>query len=316
MNKDFWLKLWKRFAQTAVKPPVWLQIITFPVMLCSCAGAIALAVIQPQAMIWEIFSYALYALAALSLAYAVYIAIPVFPRAKRWFVAQAEKREFTNTLIRNYNFRTIVFACGSFCTSIAFGVLNGYKGLFFQSIWFGALAAYYVCLAFLRGGVLFFHKNNRNDNATPNELAVAKAKNYRNCGITLLVLNVALSSAIAQMIFDDRAFSYADWTIFAYAAYAFYKLTMAIYNLFKAKRQDDLTIQAVRNVNLIDATVSILALQTALLHAFTTTDVNISLFNTLTGAAVSLFSIGVAVAMIYHGNRCTKIYATENDHAR
>ena len=64
----------------------------------------------------------------------------------------------------------------------------------------------------------------------------------------------------------------------------------------------DLTVQAIRNVNLADAAVSILALQTALLGTFGSEGLNVSLFNTLTGIAVSLLSIGIGVQMIAYAN--------------
>ena len=126
------------------------------------------------------------------------------------------------------------------------------------------------------------------------------------CGILLLILYAALSSAIAQMIFDDRGFSYKDWLIFAFAAYAFYKIIMAVRNAIKARRQDDLTIQAIREINLVDAAVSILALQTALLHTFGDGSVDISLFNTLTGSVVSIFSVGLSIMMIVRGHKKIK----------
>lgn len=312
MNKDFWLEKWNKFLQTLKKPPVWLQVVTYLVTVISCVAAICIAVTDFTGTFLEVIAYALFGIAAISLAYSVFLIIPFIPRIKKWFIAEAEKREFTHSLLRNFGFRTIVFACGSFAMSIAFGVLNGYKGIAFGSIWFGALAAYYVFLAFLRGGILLFHTHKRSGKRINEEnRALAEAHNYRNCGIILLILNIALSSAIAQMIFDDQAFYYADWTIFAYAAYAFFKLTMSIINLVRAKKQDDLTVQAIRNTNLIDATVSILALQTALLHAFTTGNVDISLFNTLTGSIVSLFSISLAILMIKKGHKQTKKIQSE-----
>lgn len=321
MRKEFWLNVWRGFlrkgnalVQVLKQPPTWLQVVNFIITPISCAGAIVLAALQTEHVLLDVLSYVAYAVAALSLAYTVYLLIPLFPKIKRRVIAEAEKREFTHTLLRNYSFRTIVFTCGSFCMSIAFAVLNAYRGLVLQSVWFGALGAYYLCLALLRGGVLLFHKHKRQGkHITEENLAHAEARSYRDCGIALFVLNAALSSAIAQMIFDGQTFYYADWTIFAHAAYAFYKITMAIYNAFKAKKQDDLTVQAVRNANLIDAIVSILALQTALLTTFTTDgSVNISTFNTLTGLAVSGFSIGLAVVMIVTGNKQMKKTRLEN----
>ena len=121
-----------------------------------------------------------------------------------------------------------------------------------------------------------------------------------------MILNAALSSAIAQMIFDDRSFEYKDWLIYAFAAYAFYKIIMSVRNAIKARRQDDLTIQAIREINMVDAAVSILALQTALLHTFSDPGMDISLFNTFTGTAVSLFSLGLSVSMIVRGSKIIK----------
>ena len=81
---------------------------------------------------------------------------------------------------------------------------------------------------------------------------------------------------------------------------------MSIINLFKARKQTDMTVQAIRNVNLADAAVSILALQTALLGTFSADGVNVGLFNTLTGIAVSLLSIGIGVQMVAYANKKLK----------
>ena len=105
------------------------------------------------------------------------------------------------------------------------------------------------------------------------------------------------------MIFSDAHFIYVGWTIYAYAAYAFYKITMSIVHLFRATRQSDLTVQAIRNVNFADASASILALQAALLATFSDGQFNASLMNTVTGVAVSAFSIGLGVYMIITGRK-------------
>ena len=149
----------------------------------------------------------------------------------------------------------------------------------------------------MRSGLLLYHRGIKNFEGEE----LKRAKRYTQCGVLLFILNAALSSAIAQMIFDDRAFEYKDWLIYAFAAYAFYKIIMSVRNVIKAQRQDDLTIQAIRQINLVDSAVSILALQTALLHTFSDETVDISLFNTLTGCVVSAFSIALSIYMIVRG---------------
>ena len=87
---------------------------------------------------------------------------------------------------------------------------------------------------------------------------------------------------------------------------------MSVINLFKAHRQEDLTIHAIKEINLVDAAVSILALQTALLHTFGTDGVDISLFNTLTGSAVSLFAMTLSIYMIIKGHKKVKELKNQN----
>ena len=292
MKIDF-RAIWKRI----LNPPTWAKALTFSVTLVSAVAALCMLLVDYEGNALAIVAYTLFGIAGTSLAYSVYLVIPLFPKMKRGIIAWLKNREFTRLLLRNYGFRTVIFSVGSFAMSVAFSVFNAYMGIRNRSIWYGALAAYYIALALLRGGILTYHKGKRGKEVDAYRDEYTKAKVYRNSGVILLLLNVALSSAIAQMIFSDAHFSYVGLTIFAYAAYAFYKITMSIVNLFKANKQPDLTIRAIRNINLADATVSILALQTALLTMFNDGTMNISLMNTLTGTAVSLFTVGLGIYM-------------------
>lgn len=289
-------------------PPVWGQIINFLTTVVSAVAALCMLLVDYEGSALAFFVYALFAVAALSLAYTVYLLVAFLPSLKRNILAFMERYNFTYLLLRNYGFRTVIFAIGSFAASVAFSLFNGVMGIVNRSIWYGALAAYYIALAFLRGGILSYHKGkigNKERRSEKNDELV-KIKVYKNSGIILLVLNVALSAAIAQMIFSDAHFSYIGWTVFAYAAYAFYKITMSIINLVRAHKQDDLTIRAIRDINLADATVSILALQTALLSTFGQGEINVSSMNTITGLFVSAFTIGLGVYMVVTATKKNK----------
>jgi hypothetical protein len=231
---------------------------------------------------------------------------------KKGVVSWMEKHEFTRLLLRNFGFRTVIFAIGSFLMSLLFGGFNAYMGIVNRSIWYGSLATFYIALAFLRGGVLAYHKKKRGKSYQSQNDEYVKAKTFRNSGIIMLILNIALSQALAQMIFSDAHFTYMGWTVFAYAAYAFYKITMSVIGLIKAHKQDDLTVRAIRNINLVDALVSILALQTALLTTFSEGEINISLFNTFSGVVVSIFSVGIGIYMIASANKKMKEIQKEN----
>ena len=301
MKIDFF-SLWKKI----LNPPTWAKVLTFTVTILSATLSLVIVATGVETSAISIIAYALFGVAGLSLAYSVYLIIPLFPKLKRKLVSILEKREFTYLILRNFGFRTLIFAIGSFVMSVLFSGFNAYMGISNRSIWYGALSAFYIALAFLRGGVLVYHKGRISNKEKVRDEDYLKAKVYRNSGIITLILNVSLSAAIAQMIFSSAHFTYMGWTVFAYAAYAFYKITTAIISFIRAQKQEDLTVRAIRNVNLIDALVSILALQTALLTTFSGEDINVSLFNTLTGIVVSVLSVAIGIYMVISGNNKIK----------
>lgn len=297
-------KAWEKI----LKPPTCVKAIVVVCAVLFIGGAMAVLIVGYEGnLALEILAYTLFGLSALSLAYSVYFIVGWLPLLKNKIIEVINSKKFTRTLREDYGFRTVIFAIGSFCLSIAFGFFNGYMGIAYASIFNGALATYYIVLALVRGGVLIHHgKGAKKDDTYHEKDDERRAKVYRNVGILILVLSIALSAIIAQMIFDDRHFSYPGWTVFAFAAYAFFKITMSIINLFKARKHDDMTVKAIRNVNLSDAMVSILALQTALLHTFGTDGIDISLYNTLTGCVVSAGTYAIGIIMIVLGVKAIK----------
>lgn len=301
MKIDF-RSVWK----TIVYPPTWLKILTFMITIISAVGSILFLFVDYEGTALSIIVYTLFGLAGASLTYSVYLLVKIIPNVKRGIIKQMERYGFTYLLLRNFGFRTVIFTIGSFAMSVVFSAFNAYMGIAYRSIWYGALATYYIALTLLRGGVLLYHKKKIGKKYVLQNDEYTKAKVYRNSGIVTLMLNTALSAATGQMIFSDAYFTYMGWTIFAYAAYAFYKITMSIVSFIRAHRQTDLTVRAIRNINLVDALVSILALQTAMLTTFGDGTINISLMNTMTGSVVGVASVAIGIYMIVSANKKIK----------
>ncbi len=301
MKIDF-RSLWEKI----LNPPTYVKVLTFVTTLVSATLSLVMVGVGLENGALAIVAYILFGIAGISLAYSVYLLIPLFPKMKTGIIAFLESREFTRLILRNFGFRTVIFAIGSFLMSLLFSGFNAYMGIANRSMWYGALAAFYIALAFLRGGVLVYHKNKIGKKTQGQNDEYIKAKVYRNSGIITLILNVALSVEIGQMIFSDAHFTYIGWTVFAYAAYAFFKISVSIVALIRAHKQDDLTVRAIRNINFVDALVSVLALQTALLTMFSEGEIDISIFNTFTGIVVSLLSIGIGIYMIVSANKKMK----------
>lgn len=292
----------KTFLEKLKRPRGVLLGLTYLFTLIFIAASMLMLVIGFDDPVIAVLAYTIFGFAGVSLAYTVYTIVIYAPGLKDRVISFLLGHTLTRNLLKDWGFRTILTSTFALAMSIFNSVLNAYLGISERSIWFGALSTYYIFLALMRSGLLIYHRKKRDFESG----ALIRAKKYMRCGILLLILNAALSSAIAQMIFDDRGFEYKDWLIYAFAAYAFYKIITSIINMFKARKQDDLTIQAIREINTVDAAVSILALQTALLHTFDDGTVDISLFNTLTGSAVSIFSLSLSIYMIIKGIKAIK----------
>ena len=245
----------------------------------------------------SIIGYILYALSAICLSYLVYILILYIPKMRASIIASLRKHKFTSELLDSYGFRTITFAIISFIINIGFAVFQGVIAILSRSIWYGALATYYVAISCIRGGLVLASRKKK----TLKEKLIT----YRNCGISLFVLNSSLIAALVQMVVANETFKYGEILIYVVALYAFYKLTISIINLFKAHKHNDFIVSSIKFIGFADALVSILTLQTAMFQSFGS-GFNPALYNALTGGAVSLTIIGMGIFIIISSHRKLK----------
>lgn len=234
------------------------------------------------------------------------------------FAEWSDKYEVTRELLRNYGVRTVVFAVISFILSIAYGAYNFTLAILEMSIWYGVLALYYILLACMRGGVITHHRRRfraHRHGTTIDNVNIKGVKRYRNCGIMLIIMTFALSIAVLQMISAHSTFEHTGLMIYAAAAYTCYKVTMSIINMVKAKKQRDITIQAIRNINLADAAVSVLALQTSMFHSFGGGDDAMfeSILNGATGAVVCALVLALGIYMIVKAQKKLKTELNQID---
>lgn len=198
-----------------------------------------------------------------------------------------------------------------FFINIAFALYNGTIAILIGSIWFGALATYYILLIILRGSILAYHTKRRRaikKGQSEAETLLQDTKVYGKCGILLVLLPVALSGALLQMVLANASFVHRGMTIYIYALYALYKISMAIYHFVKTRNTPEMTVRASKNINLADALVSVLALQTAFFHEFGAHmgDFNINAMNAVTGAVVCALTLALGIVMIVKSKRSLK----------
>lgn len=293
----------KKFAAFLKDPPVWFIIAWFIFALAAIGASIAAVALTIDAP-WV---YAVYAVAALALAYAIYILVKCAPKVKAAAVRQLEKHRFTGAFLHDYGFRTTAVALAASIINAAYVAVNGASAIIYGSVWYWAMTGYYFALMLVRAGVLYADRRVRRLTSVPNadgglqntddkrQTERGKLKIYLGCGIALLVLEVALVAAVARLVTDEQHARTGMILSICLAAYSFYKLTLAIINMFRAKRYSDPAVQCFRNINLVDALVSMLSLEVTLIA---TNGGAMPWLTAISGAVVSLFNIVVGVIMI------------------
>ena len=293
--KDFFSRIWRKI----VEPDKLTTILVWIVAVVSCAGAITLAILSSSEVVLQALSYVCYGLAGLSLAHAVYTIVYHIGAIKQGVLSIVNRIEFFKKLSRQYGFRTVVFATIASLVSVAYVVLHivlaFLTGYYF---WYLSLATYYGLLVAMRGGiVLYQRKKGRTEQEDTLLQRKTEIRKYRTCGILLTAVPLCLTIPLLQIFYLDRAFVKDEIMVIAFAAYAFYKITMAILGEVNAKKQTDLTLRALRHISLADGLVAIFSLQTALLFSYGAGG-GYAVANLATGSAVCLLTIALGIYAI------------------
>lgn len=292
----------KNILEKFINPSVKTLVIAYLVTVLCVVWTVVMLVIGPINLAVEIVSYVSYALAAIMLAYSIYtiVATKAVQKLVKWVKGKIRAHRITAKLLENYDYRTLFFSACSLTLTLAYAVYNGVIAVMgIMRVWHGALAAYYIYLVCMRFGVLFYRGKRHSGKVERVELI--EARKFRNCGILLVVVIISLSAAIFQMVKSNAGFERHGMMIYVAAAYTFIKIGTSIANFVKARREDDYTLQTLRNVNLADAVVSVLALQTAMLREFGA-ELDVGIFNALTGAGVCSVILALGIYMIVKGN--------------
>lgn len=116
---------------------------------------------------------------------------------------------------------------------------------------------------------------------------------------------LAFSGVIVLIYTTNMYFEYAGLMIYAVAAYTFFKLVRSIISAIKSRKDDDLYLQSLRNINLSATIISIIVLQVAMFQAFAP-EHNQSIANGLTGGGVALIVFALGIYMIVKANKKLK----------
>lgn len=254
-----------------------------------------------------VISYATYVLSFYTLVACVMRVPDILRLAKK---LKAHNR-LVHRVFTDARFRLKLTLYSSLTLNTSYALFQLGMGLCYRSRWFLALAVYYILLTVMRFFLLRDLKQ-----LTPGRDYAEELRRYRFCGIALAAMTPVLLVIVAFILWQNRGFSYHSITTIAMATYTFGAFTVAIVSIIKYRKYNSPLLRAAKAVSMTTASVSMLSLETAMLSAFGgESDATFrQLVTGLSGAAVCLFVLGMAIYMITHAAKELKIRKQGDQH--
>lgn len=278
-------------------PPLWIIII---LSVTAFAGLIYVFAENNKSA----SAYVFYVLSAYSLVILIVDLTKRLPRLKNkihaFIVEKSESIKFLKNYLTDIKFKGSV---NLYQGAIIDGIYTIFKlitGIIYSSVWFITLAIYHLFLGFLRIYLIICSRKEKN----LAENLLFEYNCYKKTAWFLFLLNLPMSGMIILMVCANSGFTYPGYVIYLSALYTFYKAIMAVFNLVKYKKIGSPILSSAKIINFIAAMMSVLGLQTAMISAFSKNQENFRLTtNALTGGAITLAVIIIAVCMIIKANK-------------
>lgn len=179
-----------------------------------------------------------------------------------------KKARLVNRIKNDYIFNTLFFASLSLFVGAAYILFNLYLGIKHKSAWNFGIAAYMFTLLCTRIYILIIEKRLFKSNKSQSQKEAVRVRVHKVQSILFFVTDFALIAPITLMVLQQKTVNFSTVTAITMAAYTTYKIIVAIINFKKSRKTRNLSIIMLRNVNLVDALVSVLSLQYALIMTF------------------------------------------------
>ena len=275
-----------KFLNALLFPPLAIMILLIPTSIALLVTSmVCIGTESAVAMISYIVS-----------AYTLTVWCMKIPDIIAFFKAFRQNNKYAIIWRENARLRVLVTLYASLILNAIFAFFQLGLGIYHKSFWFYSLAGYYIMLAMIRAYLIYHASKKGAEKNFSKELL-----RYRACGIVFLFMNLSLSTIMIFMIKYDRTFVHHEITTIAIAAYTFTALTAAIVGTVKYRKYKSPVYSASKTVSLAAASVSMLILESTMLTSFgaeTTTETTRKIFLSLSGGAVSIFIVAMAVYMI------------------
>ena len=173
-----------------------------------------------------------------------------------------DRREIAEKYRTDFDFRTLLGAAGAFFLTAIFACYNGFLGLYYHSLWNSSICVYYILLASIRAFIVLFERKARG----PRGFSLESVKKTRKItSVILCMISLSLVVPVLLMLSHKRPVEMSFVPPVVIGAYTVYKIILASVNLKNKKKTEDPFVKKLRDINFIDALISILAFQNTLI---------------------------------------------------
>lgn len=254
------------------------------------------------------FAYVSYALSAYALALFCANITGAAKKAKNLL----EQNTYARRYLDQWECRARVSLYGGLGFNLLYAVFNGITSVLYHSVWTGAVCIYYLVLALMRFLLIKSDRAVSRAQDHPASYAIG-LRRYRLTGVLMLVLNLAMSAMIVQMLWQNKGHSYPGFMIYASAAHTFYTVVVAIISLFKHLGLHTPVFSAAKMLSFATALMSLLTLQTGLLAQFGDDQAFRRLMNGITGGCVVVAVFSMAIFMVMRSSKALKAISLEEN---
>lgn len=228
----------------------------------------------------------------------------VFGGAQRGLYAN----RYSGRYLSDATLRAEISLYAGLAVSFFYAVFKMLAGIYYHSVWLGALAMYYIILSAMRFALVKRYRDNV-QHEDERVQRIFGLRSYRFCGVLMFLLNIAVTWLVVQLIWENETYEYPGFLIYAFAGYSFYCIGIAVRNMAKHRKLETPILAAAKMLSFACALMSILATQTAMLTQFGNGQEKFAqMMNGLTGGAVCLLIFGLAVWMVRRANKEMKGY--------
>lgn len=160
--------------------------------------------------------------------------------------------------------RTMTMTVCSFLLNFSIGIAKIGLGAVYTSLWLILLGSYSIILSLSRLYIIWVSK--KLVRITDRQIRTQHCKEViHRSGTFMIVLGISYFIVCLCLYFFDEKTTYPDYLLYGVAAAAFYKIGSAVYGLISARIQQSLLLSVLKVISFLDACVSIVAVQCALL---------------------------------------------------